>query len=84
MEFRGRDEYQVEQTAQNLAHQIQGWINQSGQHATEMIGPLPCFFARLSGEYRWQIVLRGPDPSAVLRGQNLKEVRVEVDPPSLL
>ncbi len=84
LEFRGRDEHQVEQAAQNLAHQIQGWISQSGQYATEIIGPLPCFFARVSGDYRWQIVLRGPDPVAVLRGQDLKEIRVEVDPPSLL
>ena len=84
LEFRGRDEHQVEQTAQNLADQIQAWIDQSGLHATEMMGPLPCFFARISGEYRWQIVLRGPDPTAVLRGKELKEARVEVDPPSLL
>ena len=45
LEFRGRDEFQVEQSAQNLAQQIQGWITQSGQHSTEIIGPVPCFFA---------------------------------------
>jgi primosomal protein N' (replication factor Y) len=84
LEFRGRDETQMEQTAQNLAQQIQGWIAQSGQHATEIIGPVPCFFSRVSGNYRWQIVLRGPDPVSVLHGQNLSKVRVEVDPPSLL
>lgn len=35
----------------------------------EIIGPLPCFFAKVSGYFRWQIVLRGcellpfiPDP----------------------
>jgi primosomal protein N' (replication factor Y) len=48
------------------------------------MGPLPCFFSRISGEYRWQIVLRGPNPTALLRGKELKEARVEVDPPSLL
>jgi primosomal protein N' (replication factor Y) len=84
LEFRGRDEPLVEQSAQNLAQQIQGWITQSGQRAIEIIGPVPCFFSRVSGDYRWQIVLRGPDPVAVLRGQNLSDVRVEVDPPSLL
>jgi primosomal protein N' (replication factor Y) len=84
LEFRGRDEPQVEQSAQNLAQKIQGWIAQSGQHATEIIGPVPCFFSKVSGDYRWQIVLRGPNPVAVLRGQDLSEVRVEVDPPSLL
>jgi len=84
LEFRGRDEPQVEQIALNLAHQIQDWITQSGQRTTEIVGPVPCFFSKMSGDYRWQIVLRGPDPVSVLRGQNLSEVRVEVDPLSLL
>ena len=84
LEFRGRDEARVAQNAQNLTHQIQGWITQSGQPNTEIIGPVPCFFARVSGDYRWQIVLRGPDPVAVLRGQNWGEARVEVEPLSLL
>jgi primosomal protein N' (replication factor Y) len=84
LEFRGRDEPRVEQAAQNLADQIQGWIAQSGQRTSEIIGPVPCFFTRVGGDYRWQIVLRGPDPVTVLRSQNLGEARVEVDPPSLL
>ncbi|HBY07297.1 MAG TPA: primosomal protein N' [Chloroflexi bacterium] len=84
LEFRGATEPEVEQAAQNLSRQIQGWITASGQHTTEIIGPVPCFFGKISGEYRWQIVLRGPDPVALLRGQNLGLVRVEVDPPSLL
>jgi primosomal protein N' (replication factor Y) len=84
LEFRGPDEPKVEQIATNLAHQIQGWIAQSGQRTTEIVGPIPCFFSRISGDYRWQIVLRGPDPVSVLRGQNLGEARVEVDPLSLL
>jgi primosomal protein N' (replication factor Y) len=84
LELRGRDEYQVEQEALNLGSQIQSWIAQSGSRSTEVIGPLPCFFARVSGDYRWQIVLRGPNPVSVLRGREIKEARVEVDPPSLL
>jgi primosomal protein N' (replication factor Y) len=84
LELRGRDEPNIEQTAQNLSRQIQEWISQSNHPTTEIIGPVPCFFARVSGDYRWQIVLRGPDPVAVLRGQNLGDVRVEVDPLSLL
>jgi primosomal protein N' (replication factor Y) len=49
-----------------------------------MIGPAPCFFARIAGQYRWQIVLNGPDPAALLRGRDLGEWRVEINPPSLL
>jgi primosomal protein N' len=53
-----------------------------------MIGPVPAFFAKVGGIHRWQIVLRGSDPAALLRERNvqswLKDWRVEVDPISLL
>jgi primosomal protein N' (replication factor Y) len=53
-----------------------------------VIGPVPCFFAKIAGLYRWQIVLRGPDPAAILRDRLvqawLKDWRVEADPISLL
>ena len=42
------------------------------RRATELIGPAPCFFSRLAGLYRWQIVLRGPDPASLLRGKALE------------
>jgi primosomal protein N' (replication factor Y) len=51
----------------------------------DLIGPVPCFYSRLQGRYRWQIVLRGDDPAALL--QNLALPRgwtVDVDPVSLL
>ena len=83
LEFRGLDEFQVEQSARNLAAQLQTWIAESRQHA-EIIGPAPCFFARVGGDYRWQVVLRAPDPLAILRGRDLSPARVEIDPPSLL
>jgi primosomal protein N' (replication factor Y) len=53
-----------------------------------MIGPVPSFFAKLGGYYRWQIILRGPNPVSVLRQEAaarwLMDWRVEVDPISLL
>lgn len=53
-----------------------------------MIGPVPSFFARLGGYYRWQIILRGADPTLVLREEAARrwliDWRVEVDPISLL
>ena len=51
---------------------------------TDLIGPVPCFFAKVGGWYRWQVVLRGPDPASLLRGKPLANWRVEVDPVSLL
>lgn len=72
-----------------VAQQLQRWIELEEHHATEIIGPAPCFFARQGGQYRWQIILRGPNPPDVLRGHTLEtlsgaSLRIEVDPPSLL
>jgi primosomal protein N' (replication factor Y) len=83
LEFRGREDFRVEQEARNLAAQLRQWIAESRQHA-EIIGPVPCFFARVGGDYRWQVVLRAPDPVAILRNRDLGAARVAVDPPSLL
>jgi primosomal protein N' (replication factor Y) len=49
-----------------------------------MIGPAPCCFPKLEGKYRWQIILRGADPGAYIKGQRLTDWRIEVDPVSLL
>ncbi len=84
LEFKGGEAIRVEQAAQKLARQIERWIAEGQHNATELIGPVPCYFARSGGDYRWQIVLRGPDPVAVLRGRNLGDAHLEIDPPSLL
>lgn len=84
LEYRNTDSFKAEQQAHKLAAQVRDWIRQEQRSATEIIGPAPCFFARLGGVYRWQVVIRGPDPVSLLRGRNLSEWRVEVDPPSLL
>ncbi len=75
---------QAESAAQALAAQIRGWIESEGLAATSIIGPAPCYFERVGGLYRWQIVLVGPDPRQVLRARSLSDWRIEVDPPSLL
>jgi len=84
LEIRHRDAARAEATAQKLAQNIRDWISAEARQETEIIGPAPCFFARLGGDYRWQIVLRGPDPAALLRGRPLPDWHIEVNPPSLL
>jgi primosomal protein N' (replication factor Y) len=84
LEYRHPRSEKAEETAHNLANQIREWIAAYDRRATDLIGPVPCFFSRISGLYRWQIVLRGPDPASLLRGRSLGEWRVEVDPPNLL
>lgn len=84
LEYRHTDPEQAQKAAQKLAGQIQEWLIQEQRQATELIGPVPCFFKRIAGKSRWQIVLRGPNPLQVLRGRNLGDWRIEIDPISLL
>ncbi|MBE2223086.1 MAG: primosomal protein N' [Anaerolineae bacterium] len=34
--------------------------------ATEILGPVPPFFNRIDGRYRWQIIIRSPNPNRLL------------------
>ncbi len=83
LEYRHHDPRQAEETAQQTAGVLRGWIR-SEESSIEIIGPVPCFFSRLYGRYRWQIILRGVDPTRILRDRQLPDWIVEVDPPSLL
>lgn len=67
-----------------MAVLIQDLLNSKNLKQTDMIGPLPCYYPRLYGLWRWQIVLRGPDPKVLLADLPLKAWQVEIDPPSLL
>jgi primosomal protein N' (replication factor Y) len=51
----------------------------------EVMGPFPAFFSRRRGRYRWQIILRGFQPSRLLSSVALPQGwSVDVDPISLL
>ena len=51
----------------------------------DIIGPSPAFIQRLRGRFRWQIILRGPDPSHLLAEVPLPQGwAVDIDPASLL
>jgi primosomal protein N' (replication factor Y) len=84
LEYRHRDAERAEAAANTLAVQVHAWLVEENRRETEVVGPVPCFFSRLGGLYRWQIVLRGPDPVSLLRGRPLGDWRIEVNPPSLL
>jgi primosomal protein N' (replication factor Y) len=84
LEYRHAHVDEAEAAAQKMAAQLRSWIASEERRATEIIGPVPCFFARLGGLYRWQIILRGPAPVSLLRDRPLGNWRVEVEPVSLL
>ncbi len=100
MEYRHVQATKAESEAFGLAAKLAKWIESEDQRETTLIGPAPCFYSRLNGLYRWQIILRGPNPANLLREKNFggttmssppnlsrsasKGWRVEVDPVSLL
>ena len=88
LEFRHQDASTARAEAQKLAGNLGEVLVSGNWKQTTMIGPVPSFFAKLGGYYRWQIVLRGPDPVSVLEEDVIKrrlvDWRVEVDPISLL
>jgi primosomal protein N' (replication factor Y) len=84
LEYRHKSAEAAQAAAEEKAGQLRQWIENEDRRATELIGPTPCFYTRLNSLYRWQIILRGPDPLTLLRSRPLGEWHIEVDPPSLL
>ncbi|HEY9078169.1 MAG TPA: primosomal protein N' [Anaerolineaceae bacterium] len=84
LEYRHSSEDTARQEAESMACRIEGWLAASRVASVSLIGPVPCYFSRQNGLYRWQIVLRGVDPLAPLRGKPLGEWLVQVDPLDLL
>ena len=84
LEYREADPGKAERVAREMAAQLRALIQAQEYSATEISGPTPCFFARLGGSYRWQILLRGTDPASLLKGRSFGDWRIEVDPVSLL
>ncbi|MBK8988771.1 MAG: primosomal protein N' [Chloroflexi bacterium] len=53
--------------------------------ATEILGPTPPFFSRVDGRYRWQIIIRSPNPNRLLADFPVPaNWSVDIDPESTL
>ncbi|HDQ72384.1 MAG TPA: primosomal protein N' [Chloroflexi bacterium] len=71
--------------AQALAQTIRQEMARRGLDEDDLIGPVPPFFDRLRGRYRWQILLRVADPADLLREVVIPPGwRVDVDPSDVL
>lgn len=85
LEFRHGDPAAAERAAVDLAARLSDRIRAEDRLETELIGPVPCFFARVGGIHRWQVVLRGPEPASLLYNlHGLDGWRIETQPVSLL
>ncbi|MGE5462959.1 MAG: primosomal protein N' [Syntrophothermus sp.] len=87
-EYRHHDPVLAESESRKLAARLQPLLSKENWKRITMVGPVPSFFSKIGGVYRWQIILRGPDPVRLLRELPtetwLKDWRVEVEPISLL
>jgi primosomal protein N' (replication factor Y) len=83
LEYRHRDNSKAESESQRVLKIIQEKLITDNRSLTT-VSAVPCFFAKSDGVYRWQVILRGPDPASLLRGLRLDDWRVEVEPISLL
>ncbi len=74
-----------QEEAERMHRILSNKIARLGLPGADLIGPAPCFFGRLRGKYRWQIVVRASKPQALL--QNVvfpRGWRVDIDPVSTL
>ncbi len=71
--------------ARNLSDRLRKALARKGMPTTNLLGPAPPFFARLRDRYRWQILLRHPDPPTFLGEVAIPDGwHVEIDPVSVL
>lgn len=73
----------AERDAFALANRLKSYLRSKGR-TLQFIGPAPCFFSRLNGRFRWQILLRGARIVEAVRGFDLGNAVFEPDPVSVL
>ena len=73
------------QQAEFAAARLRQILQERGLSGTAIIGPAPCFYTRVDRQYRWHLLLRGPDPRAALQALSPQPGwRIDIDPVSLL
>lgn len=71
--------------AEQLARGLRLHVREKELAATEILGPVPPFFSRVDGRFRWQIVIRTPDPIRLLADFTVPHPwQVDIDPVSTL
>ena len=73
----------AEREAQAMAARLRDRATERGS-AVAVVGPAPAYIARRADRWRWNIVLRGADPVALLDGGLDAPWSIDVDPESLL
>ena len=84
MVYRHTSDDAAQSAAERMAGSIEARIRELGVRRAELIGPVPAYFRRVRGEYRWMVVIRAADPIQLLPEDLTRGWTVDVDPVSLL
>lgn len=77
------DRTAAEREADTMADRLRSRASERGSDV-RVVGPAPAFIARRGDRWRWNLVLRGRDPVALLDGGLGAPWSVDVDPETLL
>jgi len=73
------------QQAEFAAERLRQILQERELTGSAIIGPAPCFYTRVDRQYRWQLLLRSPDPRAALLDLSPQPGwRIDIDPVSVL
>lgn len=85
LEYRNLNGEQAQREAERQYQELENALREEEITNLRLSGPLPCYFARLAGWYRWQILLIGEQPQNFLRKRSLRKGwQIEINPISLL
>ena len=80
-----RDDVKARAEADRLAFALARVAYRNGHEDVELIGPAPCFTAKVRGEYLWQVVAAGHNLAPLLRSFPIPYGwTIDVDPMSVL
>ena len=73
------------QEASRVATELRLVRDSAGRADPDVLGPAPAFVARIRGEYRWQLLLRGKRPGDLIASVRVGQGwSVDIDPASLV
>jgi primosomal protein N' (replication factor Y) len=83
--FAHTNERSAQDGAAEMVAQLRGDIEGRGLPNLDVLGPGPAFVPRLRGRWRWQVIVRGDNPSELLESVSFpRGWTVDIDPVSLL
>jgi primosomal protein N' (replication factor Y) len=82
--FAHTSEESAMQEADRMATGLRSEARRRGVADVEVIGPAPAFVPRVRGRYRWELLVKGNEPSELLHGLTFSQGwTVDVDPVSM-